>query len=143
MPDYMTTVTAEKVVPKVTQKQAMKLCEALGHDPKADVPWHSSGDFITYTHDESQYTVEWCPKDSELYIFAEDNATTGEVPEAFWIELARLLTAKKMDYLEFGFANHCSKPCVGSFSGGEFRVYRDGKVIYADIKHPKHKIKNA
>lgn len=137
MPDYFTTVTAEQELKDVPKETALALAQALGLEKK-ELPLSPRGSFYTYTHDESAYTIEWDEK-GDLYIFAEDNATTAEVPEKFWQELAKLLTAKKMPYLEFGWASHCSKPCVGSFGGGEFRLYNDGELVYAKPVYPKRK----
>jgi len=138
MPDYLTTVTAGQELKDVDRATATALFRALGHRKK-ELPMSPRGNFFTYTHNTSCYTIEWDQANGDFYIFAEDYATTGEVPDKFWKELAKLLTAKKMPYLEFGFAAHCSKPCVGSFGGGEFRLYNDGELVYAKPVYPKRK----
>ena len=140
MPDYFTTVTAEQELKGVSKDTALALARALGLGRKKELPLSPRGTFYTYTHDESAYTIEWAEDNGgELYIFAEENACTSQVPEKFWKELAKLLTAKKMPYLEFGWASHCSKPCVGSYGVGEFRLYNDGQVVYAKLVYPKRK----
>lgn len=139
MPDYFTTVTAEQELKGVPKETALALARALGLKKK-ELPPSPRGSFYTYSHDESAYTIEWAEENGgELYIFAEAYASTSEVPDKFWQELAKLLTAKKMPYLEFGFASHCSKPCVGSHGGGEFRLYNDGELVYAKPVYPKRK----
>lgn len=140
MPDYLTTVTSEDPIKKVTKEQATALARGLGLPKDMDLPTVHDGEFHRYSHDRSAYTVEWDPKDGELYIYAEDYACTGEVPNTFWDALGQMLKEKKLPYLEFGWASHCSKPCAGSYGGGAFRVYPDGHVIYAKLVHPRHKV---
>ena len=140
MPDYFTTVTAEDPLTKITKEQATALARGLGLPEDTDLPVEPDTEFHCYSHEQSAYTIEWDPKDGELYIYAEDYASTGDVPDAFWTALGLVLKEKKLPYLEFGWASHCSKPCAGSFGGGEFRVYPDGSVIYAKLVHPRHKV---
>lgn len=140
MPDYMTTVTAQETIKGVAKSLVIELCRALGLPDNESLECDIDKTLFFQSKGDSGYALEWSEGDGELYIFAEDYATTSAVPQEFWDVLARLLTQMKMDYLTFSYASHCSKAAPGSFGGGEFRLYRDGQVVYAVTTHPEHKL---
>lgn len=139
MPDYCTTVTASDTLKKVSAIEARRIFEALGYPPGMDdLPKAEDEKFYRFTDDTSAFSVEWDPSDGELYVYAENYADEGSVPDAFWTVLGGLLKARRKKFLEFGLAHHCSKACPGSFGGGAFRVYRNGDVGIAKLVFPKH-----
>ncbi len=134
MPDYFTDITAAEAL-KCTPEEASVLIQALiGEDQPEEI---DSGEGLRATHSDSLVSVEYDRKSAELYIYGEDHADIDQVPNRFLTALGALIKKRNKDYLEFGYANTCSKHCPDSHDGGRFRIDANGHFIEPKIIWPK------
>lgn len=134
MPDYFTDITAAETL-KCTPEEANALVRALVGDETPEEIDGGAG--LRATHSDSLVSVEYDRKAGEIYIFGEDYADINQVPEQFLTALGELLKKRGKAYLEFGYANTCSKHCPDSHDGGRFRIDASGHFIEPKIVWPK------
>lgn len=134
MPDYFTDITAAETL-KCTAEEASVLIRALIGDEKPQEI--DGGEGLRATHSDSLVSVEYDRKGAEVYIFGEDHADIDQVPEQFLKALGALLKKRGRDYLEFGYANTCSKHCPDSHDGGRFRIDANGRLLEPKTIWPK------
>ena len=134
MPDYFTDITAEKTL-KCTPEEADVLIKTLigGRKPEAIDDDHG----LRAIHSDSLLSIEYDRRAAEVYIFGEDYADLDQIPEAFLKALGALLRKQGKEYLEFGYANTCSKHCPDSHGGGRFRIDTCGRIIEPKIVWPR------
>ena len=134
MPDYFTDITAQEAL-QCTPSEADGLIKALIGDQK---PEEIGGDHgLRAMHPDSLLSIEYDRTGAELYIFGEDHADLDQIPEAFLKALGALLHKRGKNYLEFGYANTCSKHCPDSHGGGSFRIDTCGRIIEPKIVWPR------
>lgn len=134
MPDYFTDITAAETL-KCTSEEASTLIRALIGDEKPEKI--DGGEGVRARHSDSLVSVEYDRKSGEVYIFGEDHADFDQVPDQFLMALGALLKERDKDYLEFGYANTCSKHCPDSHDGGRFRIDVNGRFMEPKIIWPK------
>ena len=136
MPDYFSDITAAETL-DCTPEEANALIRALiGDETPGEI---DGGAGLRATDSDSLISVEYDRKCSEIYIFGEDHADIDQLPEQFLTALGALLKKRGKDYLEFGYANSCSKHCPDSHDGGRFRIDADGNFIEPKTVWPKRK----
>ncbi len=136
MPDYFTDITAAETL-KCTPEEASSLIHALiGDETPEEI---DGGEGLRATHTDSLVSVEYDRKRAEIYIFGEDHADIDQVPDQFLTALGALLKKRGKKFLEFGYANTCSKHCPDSHDGGRFRIDANGRFIEPKIVWPKLK----
>ena len=113
MPDYYTTFTAEETI-KCSEEEFNALVKSIGIEKGVKI---GGGEALTATHEESALSVEFSPKENELYIYGEQNASVDAIPAKFVEELGKLLKIRKLPFLEFGVAFTCSKAGPGAMVG--------------------------
>lgn len=134
MPDYFTDITAEESL-KCAPDHATTLIRALiGDEMPQEI---DGGEGIRATHPDSLVSVEYDRKAADIYVYGEDHVDIDQVPKDFLTALGALLKKRGKDYLEFGYANTCSKHCPGSHDGGRFRIDTNGRFIEPKIVWPK------
>lgn len=136
MPDYFTDITAAETL-ECTPEEASALIQALIGDEKPEEI--DSGQGHRATHSDSLVSVEYDRQCAELYIYGEDHVDIDQVPKRFLTALGALLKKRGKDYLEFGYANMCSKHCPDSHDGGRFRIDANGHFIEPKIVWPRRK----
>lgn len=136
MPDYFTDITATETL-ECTPKEASALIQALIGDEKPEEIDGGAG--LRATHSDSLVSVEYDRQSAEIYIYGEDHVDIDQVPKRFLTALGALLKKRGKDYLEFGYANTCSKHCPGSHDGGRFRIDANGHFIESKIVWPRRK----
>ena len=124
MSDYYTTFTAEETI-KCSEEEFNALVKSIGIEKGVKI---DGGEALTATHEESALSVEFSPKENELYIYGEQNASVDAIPAKFIEELGKLLKIRKLPFLEFGVAFTCSKAGPGSHGGDAFRITDGGKL---------------
>lgn len=134
MPDYFTDITAAETL-KCTAEEASVLIRALIGD--GELQEIDGGEGLRATHSDSRVSLEYDCRDAEAYIFGEDHVDIDQVPERFLKALGALLKKQGKDYLEFGYANTCSKHCPDSHDGGRFRIDANGHFSEPKIVWPK------
>ncbi len=141
MPDYFTDITAQEAI-KCAPEEADALIKALlGPEQPQEI---DEGRGLRATHTDSLVSVEYDRRAAEIYVFGEDHVDLDQIPEAFLRALGALLRKQGKDYLEFGYANTCSKHCPDSHSGGRFRIDANGRIIEPKLSWPrgeKHRTK--
>jgi len=130
VPDYFTDITAAETL-KCTPEEADSLIHALIGEEKPEQI--DSGEGLRATHSDSLISIEYDRKGAEIYIYGEDHADIDQVPEHFLKALGALLTKRGKEFLEFGYANTCSKHCPDSHGGGRFRIDARGRIIEPKI----------
>ena len=133
MPDYFTDLTATETL-KCTPEEANVLIHALIGDEKPEEI--DGGVGLRATHSDSLVSVEYDRKSAEIYIYGEDHVDVDQMPDRFLKAVGTLLKKRDKDYLEFGYANTCSKHCPDSHDGGRFRIDTRGHVIVPKIMWP-------
>ena len=136
MPDYFTDITAAETL-KCTPEESSALIHALIGDEKPEE--FDGGKGLCATHSDSLVSVEYDRNGAELYIYGEDHVDIDQVPKRFLAALGALIKKRGKDYLEFGYANTCSKHCPDSHDGGRFRIDASGQFIEPNIIWPKGK----
>ena len=134
MPDYFTDLTATETL-NCTAEEANVLIHALIGDEKPEEIDGGAG--LRATHSDSLVSVEYDRKSADIYIYGEDHVDIDQVPEGFLKAVGALLEKRGKDYLEFGYANTCSKHCPDSHDGGRFRIDNHGRVIEPKVMWPK------
>jgi hypothetical protein len=127
MPDYYTTFTAEETI-KCSGKEFNALVKSMGIKKAEKI---DDGEALTMTHEESALSVEFSPKENDLYVYGEQNARVDAIPAKFIKELGKLLKIRKLPFLEFGVAFTCSKARPASHGGDAFRITDGGKLVMA------------
>ena len=136
MPDYFTDITAAETL-ECTLEEASALIHALIGDEKPEEI--DGGQGLRATHSDSLVSVEHDRQCAEIYIYGEDHVDIDQVPRRFLTALGALLKKRGKDYLEFGYANTCSKHCPDSHDGGRFRIDANGHFIEPKIVWPRRK----
>ncbi len=134
MPDYFTDVTAAETL-KCMPEEASALIRALIGDATPEEI--DGGEGLRATHSDSLISIEHDRKGGEVYVYGEDNVDVDQGPEQFLTALGALLKKRGKEYLEFGYANTCSKHCPDSHDGGRFRIDANGRFIEPKIIWPK------
>lgn len=83
------------------------------------------------------YPIADNPDTGEIYLYAEECGSEGELPQCFLEALGGLIETNKLPYLEIGFSITCDKMRVGEFGGGSYRINTKGEIIYPEIIWPK------
>jgi hypothetical protein len=133
MSDYYTTFTSEETI-KCSEEEFNALVKSIGIEKGGKI---GGGEVLTATHEESALSVEFSPKENELYICGEQNASVDAIPAKFIEELGKLLKIRKLPFLEFGVAFICSKARPGSHGGDAFRITDGGKLVMAERTWPE------
>ena len=133
MSDYYTTFTAEETI-KCSEEEFNALVKSIGIEKGGKI---GGGEVLTATHEESALSVEFSPKENELYVYGEQNASVDAIPAKFIEELGKLLKIRKLPFLEFGVAFTCSKARPGSHGGDAFRITDGGKLVMAERTWPE------
>ena len=133
MPDYFTDITAQEAV-KCSPGEAGALIKALIGDQKPEETGDGSG--LRATHPGCCLSIDYDRRSGEVYIFGADYVDLDQIPETFLKALAALLCKQGKEYLEFGYANTCSRHCPGSHEGGRFRIDAGGSIIEPRIMWP-------
>jgi len=136
MPDYFTDITAAETL-KCTLEEANVLIHALIDDEKPEEI--DGGEGLRATHSDSLVSVEYDRKSAEIYIYGENNVDIDQAPEPFLKAIGELIEKRGKAYLEFGYANTCSKHCPDSHDGGRFRIDANGHFIEPKTVWPKPK----
>ena len=133
MPDYYKTFTAADTF-KCSEMEFKTLAKSLGIKKPERI---DDEEALRATHEESALSIEFYPKENELYVYGEQYASLDDIPAKFIKELGKLLKLKGLRFLEFGIAYTCSRTCPGSHGGDAFRITDSGKLLMADRSWPE------
>lgn len=65
-----------------------------------------------------------------VFIFAENYFTDDDLTENACQAIGRFLQSTGREFLEFGFSQTASRITPYSHSGGSFRIFRDGRLVW-------------
>lgn len=134
MPDYFTDITAAETLKCTPEEASALICALIGDEKPEEI---DGGKGLRAIHSDSLVSVEYDPKGAEIYIYGKDHVDIDQVPKPFLMALGALIRKRAKDYLEFGYANTCSKHCPDSHDGGRFRIDATGHLIEPKIVWPK------
>lgn len=72
----------------------------------------------------------------KIFIFSSDGLA-DELPDKVLELIGAIIRKNEKPYLEFGYAGICSRMFAFSHSGGEFRIYPDGHLIFPTKTYKK------
>lgn len=76
-------------------------------------------------------------KHGEFYFYAEEYCNESGLPDKFLELLGKLIEKNNQDFLRVGISWGCDKMRPGEFGGSEFRIYKDGSLVYPKIVYPE------
>ena len=134
MPDYFTDITAQEAITCRPEDADVLIKALLGPEKAEDL----DGDHgLRATHADSLLSLEYDRRSAEIYLFGEDHVDLDQIPQAFLSALGALLRKQGKEYLEFGYANTCTRHCPDSHGGGRFRIDTNGRIIEPRVVWPR------